>query len=87
MKPLFLLDTNVVSEPLRAAPRPGVLQKLSRHRAELAIASVVWHELWFGAERLQFRAEKHAAVEISPIEGLDAEPIADEVKHPFAPVP
>jgi tRNA(fMet)-specific endonuclease VapC len=52
MNPLFLLDTNVVSEPLRAAPRPGVLQKLSRHRAQLAIASVVWHELWFGAKRL-----------------------------------
>ena len=49
---IFLLDTNVVSEPLRAAPRRGVLQKLTRHREEIAIASVVWHELWFGARRL-----------------------------------
>lgn len=52
MSPLFLLDTNVVSEPLRAAPRPGVVQRLRQHRRETAIASVVWHELWFGAERL-----------------------------------
>ena len=52
MKPAFLLDTNVISEPLRAQPRHGVLQKLGQHRTEVAIASVVWHELWFGARRL-----------------------------------
>jgi tRNA(fMet)-specific endonuclease VapC len=48
----YLLDTNVVSEPLRPKPRHGVIRKLSRHEDEIAISSVVWHELRFGAERL-----------------------------------
>ncbi len=48
----YLLDTNVVSEPLRPKPQHGVIRKLSRHEDEIAIPSVVWHELRFGAERL-----------------------------------
>jgi tRNA(fMet)-specific endonuclease VapC len=48
----FLLDANVVSEPLRPTPRVHVLRKLQRHRNEVAIASVVWHELRYGMERL-----------------------------------
>jgi tRNA(fMet)-specific endonuclease VapC len=48
----YLLDTNIVSEPLRPKPRHAVIRKLSRHEDEIAIPSVVWHELRFGAERL-----------------------------------
>ena len=48
----YLLDTNIISEPLRPAPSPKLLDRLKRHQAELAIASVVWHELWFGCLRL-----------------------------------
>jgi tRNA(fMet)-specific endonuclease VapC len=48
----YLLDTNVVSEPLRPKPRRGVLRKLRRHDEEIAIPSVVWHELRYGVERL-----------------------------------
>jgi len=48
----FLLDTNIVSEPLRPKPSAGVLRRLSRHEEELAIPSLVWHELRFGVERL-----------------------------------
>lgn len=48
----YLLDTNVVSEPLRPKPRHGVLRKLRRHEEEIAISSMVWHELRFGVERL-----------------------------------
>lgn len=48
----YLLDTNIVSEPLRPKPRDGVLQKLRRHEEEIAISSIVWHELRFGVERL-----------------------------------
>jgi len=44
----YLLDTNVVSEPLRLRPEENVLQNLRKHRGDCAIASVVWHELWFG---------------------------------------
>jgi tRNA(fMet)-specific endonuclease VapC len=48
----FLLDTNIVSEPLRALPDAWILKRLRRHQAEIAIASIVWHELWFGCRRL-----------------------------------
>jgi len=48
----FLLDTNVVSEPLRPKPNQSVLRKLRLHDDEIAIPSVVWHELRYGAERL-----------------------------------
>jgi tRNA(fMet)-specific endonuclease VapC len=48
----YLLDTNVVSEPLRPKPQHGVIRKLTRHEDEIAIPSVVWHELVFGACRL-----------------------------------
>jgi tRNA(fMet)-specific endonuclease VapC len=48
----YLLDTNVVSEPLQMKPRAGVLRKLRLHNGEVAIASVTWHELQFGMHRL-----------------------------------
>jgi tRNA(fMet)-specific endonuclease VapC len=48
----YLLDTNVVSEPLQFKPRAGVLRKLRLHNGEVAIASVTWHELQFGMRRL-----------------------------------
>ncbi len=62
MSARYLLDTNVVSEPLRPAPNAKVLARLRRHQDELAIASVVWHELWFGCQRLPASA-KRAAIE------------------------
>jgi tRNA(fMet)-specific endonuclease VapC len=48
----YLLDTNVLSEPLRPAPNQNVLDRLQRHQAEIATASVVWHELLVGCYRL-----------------------------------
>ena len=52
MKLKYLLDTNVLSEPLAAAPNRSLLARLKRHEGELVTASVVWHELVFGASRL-----------------------------------
>jgi tRNA(fMet)-specific endonuclease VapC len=48
----YLLDTNIVSEPLRPQPTRNVIRRLRRHEDEIAIPSVVWHELRFGMERL-----------------------------------
>jgi tRNA(fMet)-specific endonuclease VapC len=56
----YLLDTNIVSEPLRPSPNPGILHRLKRHQDEMAIASVVWHELWFGCQRLPLSAKRTA---------------------------
>ncbi len=56
----YLLDTNIISEPLRPSPNSKVLARLKRHADELAIASVVWHELWFGCNRLPVSAKRTA---------------------------
>jgi tRNA(fMet)-specific endonuclease VapC len=48
----FLLDTNIISEPVRLQPNPGVINKLKEHEFEIAMASVIWHELLFGCYRL-----------------------------------
>ena len=54
----YLLDTNILSEPLRPAPNQAVLDHLREHQAEIAIASVVWHELWYGCYRLPPSAKR-----------------------------
>ena len=48
----YLLDTNVVSEPLRPRPAAGVMRRLQEHDGEITIPSPVWHELRFGCARL-----------------------------------
>ena len=58
----YLLDTNVVSEPLRPSPDQQVLERLREHQAEIVIASVVWHELWYGCYRLP-PSTKRAVIE------------------------
>jgi tRNA(fMet)-specific endonuclease VapC len=60
--PRFLLDTNVLSEPVRARPSPAILARLRRHAHEIATASIVWHELLFGANRLA-RSRRRSALE------------------------
>lgn len=62
MRLRYLLDTNVVSEPLRPEPAPGVLRRLRRHEGEIAIPSIVWHELQFGCMRLT-RSRRRTAIE------------------------
>ena len=56
----YLLDTNVVSEALRHEPQRGVIRRLRRHEDEIAISSVVWHELRFGVERLPVSRRREA---------------------------
>ena len=48
----YLLDTHIVSEPLRPVPNQEVLDHLREYQAEIALGSVVWHELWYGCWRL-----------------------------------
>jgi tRNA(fMet)-specific endonuclease VapC len=58
----FLLDTNVVSEPLRPEPAPEILRRLRAHEGEIALPSVVWHELQFGCLRLD-ESRRRTAIE------------------------
>lgn len=48
----YLLDTNMVTEPIKRRPNQGVLHHFQQYQYELAIAAPVWHELWFGCYRL-----------------------------------
>lgn len=50
--PKYLLDTNALSEPARPRPNPTLVERLEAHRAEIATAAPVWHELIYGLERL-----------------------------------
>lgn len=63
---MILLDTNVVSEPLRPRPSEKVLDWLVEHDAELALPSVAIAEVAFGIEKI--RPEERAA---RLAEGLD----------------
>jgi tRNA(fMet)-specific endonuclease VapC len=73
----FLLDTNIVSEPLRPKPQHGVVRKLRRHEDEIALPSVVWHELRFGAERLPMSRRRDAIVRYLDEVVLATMPILD----------
>lgn len=44
----YLLDTNVVSQPMMKTPASGVMRKLASIADECAIAAPVWHELLYG---------------------------------------
>ncbi len=48
----FLLDTNIISGPRKKNPNAAVLAKLKQYDGEVGIASLVWHEVWFGCQRL-----------------------------------
>lgn len=49
---MIVVDTNVISEPLRAHPDSRVLHWLSVHSADLAITAITVAELRYGALRL-----------------------------------
>ncbi len=48
----YLLDTNVLSEPLKSVPDQSSMAMLKKHQDEIATAAPVWHELRFGCFRL-----------------------------------
>jgi predicted nucleic acid-binding protein len=48
----FLLDTNILSEPLRPRPNLEVVTMLQQQEGAIATATVVFHELLFGCYRL-----------------------------------
>ena len=56
----YLLDTNIISEPLRPKPSPGVMRLLHQHEDDIAIPAPVWHELRFGCARLAPSRQREA---------------------------
>ena len=58
----FLLDANVLSEPLKPNPHPAVLAQIERYRAESATASPAWNELAYGC-RLLPKSKRRTTIE------------------------
>lgn len=58
----YLLDTNIVSEPVRKVPNPKVIKHLEGAVGELAIAATTWHELLFGVLRMD-KSHRRTALE------------------------
>lgn len=52
----------MLSEPIKSRSNARVLEALHSHDAEIATCSIVWHELLFGASRLN-SGRKRAAIE------------------------
>lgn len=50
---MIFIDTNIVSETMRAEPNPNVLAWLARRDAELALSTVVLAEIAYGIERIR----------------------------------
>jgi tRNA(fMet)-specific endonuclease VapC len=81
---LYLLDTNVASESARPSPRERVVQRVNRYEGQIAIASVVWHELRYGLELLprshrRDRLERYLNDEVlAKMSILDYDPAAAE---------
>ena len=55
---IYLLDTNIISEPTKQHPNQNVLQKLKQHNGRYAISSVTWHELNYGVDRMPVSQRK-----------------------------
>jgi tRNA(fMet)-specific endonuclease VapC len=56
----FLLDTNVLSEPLKPRPNQNVLDRLLANDNALAVAATVYHEMVFGYLNLPDSKRKRA---------------------------
>lgn len=52
MKPVYLLDTNVISEIAKLKPNVSIMNKLKEHGGLCAICSVVWQESIYGYEKM-----------------------------------
>ncbi len=57
----YLLDTNVLSEPMKKTPNLGVMSKLAAESGEAAISAPTWHELLRGTMRVP-RGKRRTAI-------------------------
>lgn len=57
-KLIFLLDTNIISEPYRRQPNEAVIQRLREYSEVCAISSITWHELYYGLGLLKSEQKK-----------------------------
>ena len=51
-EPHYLLDSNIISEIIKAEPDLNVITKIAEHSSDWAICATVWEELLFGVKIL-----------------------------------
>ncbi len=77
----FLVDTNVLAEPMKPTPNPSVVTAIQAHLHEIAVSAPAWHEMWFGCLPLPSPSKRRAAIEtylergvggVFPILGYDS---------------
>jgi tRNA(fMet)-specific endonuclease VapC len=56
----FLLDSNILSEPVKPQPNANVMAALAEHIGEYCTCVTVWHELIYGIELLDKSKKKDA---------------------------
>ncbi len=56
----YLVDTNILSEPVKLQPNLKVMHHLQQYAGQYATAVTVWHELQYGIERLPDSKRKHS---------------------------
>jgi tRNA(fMet)-specific endonuclease VapC len=69
--PEFLLDTNILSEPLRPIPNPQVMELLNSYSNVIVTATIVFHEMLYGYYRLP-NSRKKRAIEVDLREEVEA---------------
>ena len=52
MRPIYLLDTNVISEFAKPKPNNAIMQRIKETSNLCAISSTIWEETVYGYERL-----------------------------------
>lgn len=52
MSVVFLVDTNVLSEPMKRTPNALVVRRIQAHLDGIAVPAPAWHELVFGCQRM-----------------------------------
>ncbi|NEO00139.1 MAG: type II toxin-antitoxin system VapC family toxin [Moorea sp. SIO3I7] len=81
--PHYLLDTNILSEPLRPVPNSGVMESLIRFSGLTATATVVFHEMLYGCYRLP-NSRKRQGIEAYLREEVEAKLILLPYDHEAA---
>lgn len=49
---IYLLDTNILSEPVRKVPNAKITAHIQKNAGSIAIAATTWHEMLFGLFRM-----------------------------------
>ncbi len=49
----YLLDTNIISEPMKKKPNTKMMNNLALKSIHSCTSATVWHELWHGVHLLQ----------------------------------